>query len=380
MLWRVNCITVGIMSAKTAYSREGNILPRLNAVRLFVVVMIAFGYASTMPVGPDKFETGKLFGYEPSWIGIQVLFFLSGVLAYRSITAGRIGFEYLKSRILRTFPMLLALTLTTVFVIYPVLGKPLSTPQEYIALAKYFFLTVTCIDPGRVLPGLLDDSLYACLIQGGIWTLRWGLIIHIGVAIASRFKVLMQPRLILAAAITSMLIYAAYIYAAAKLEFGDPPAPIIGLHFGYMFLMGMALWAYRDRLPRSSGARYAIGGALFAVAAVNYLALPWTSFIEISLTLSFGYTAWLLSTSTTRRLAILNNWPQLALGLYLINWPTTQVLLHAFPELGSTTLPLVSLPISLALTVTSHVALSGRINQAIERKLLRKVTVQTTRL
>jgi len=214
MLWRVNCITVGIMSAKTAYSREGNILPRLNAVRLFVVVMIAFGYASTMPVGPDKFETGKLFGYEPSWIGIQVLFFLSGALAYRSITAGRIGFEYLKSRVLRTFPMLLAMTLTTVLVIYPMLGKPLTNPQEYIALAKYFFLTVTCIDPGRVLPGLLDDSLYACLIQGGIWTLRWGLIIHIGVAIASRFKVLMQPRLILAAAITSMLIYAAYIYAA----------------------------------------------------------------------------------------------------------------------------------------------------------------------
>lgn len=363
------------MNANIAHSGADGFLPRLNAVRLFVVAMIAFGYATTMPVGPDKYETGQVFGYEPSWIGIQILFFLSGILAYRSISAGRIGLDYLKSRVLRIFPMLLAITLTTVFVIYPMLGKPLSSAQDYIALAEYFFMTVTCLDPGRQLPGLLDDSLYACLIQGGIWTLRWGLLIHIGTAVASRFEFLMRPRLILAAGITSMLAYAAYSYAAAKLHLGATPSPIIGLHFSYMFLLGMALWAYRERLPRNSKTNYAIAGALFTFAGLNYFMMPWTSFIEVCLTLSLGLAAWTLATSQTRKLAFLDNWPHLAIGLYLLNWPTTQVLLHVFPELNSTTLPMASLPMSLALTVLSHWALTGRINRLIEQKLLRKVSV-----
>ncbi len=366
------------MNAEKRYLDVDMVLPRLNAIRLIVVLAIAFGYASTMPVGPNNHEAGSLFGYEPSWIGIQVLFFLSGALAYRSIEAGRTGIDYLKSRILRVFPLLLAITLITVFVIYPLLGKPLSSAEDYLALAKYFFLTVSCLDPGRELPGLLDDSLYACLIQGGIWTLRWGLLLHIGVLIAARFKFFIQPRVILIAGLTALLIYAVWVFAAAKLHLSVTVAPLVGLHFSYTFLLGMSLWAYRNHLPRSEAVRFAIAAGLFGFAALNYLALPWTSFIEIFLTLSFGYTAWLLATSESPKLAVLDGWPHLALGLYLINWPTTQVLLHTFPTLNDTTLPMVSLPVSLVLTLLTHWTYSGRVNRAIEDKLLRKVPVQAT--
>jgi len=368
------------MTTKTTYPHEDGILPRLNAVRLIVVIAIAFGYASTMPMGPNKHEIGTLFGYEPSWVGVQVIFFLSGVLAYRSVEAGRIGADYLKSRILRVFPLLLAITLTTVFVIYPLLGKPLSSTEDYLALAQYFFLTVTCLDPGRELPGLMDDALYACLIQGAIWTLRWGLFLHIAVAFGARFRGLVQPRLILSAGLVSMLLYAAWQYGAAKRLLPNMPSPMIGLHFGYIFLLGMALWAYRNHLPQRVATRYAIAAGLFGFAALNYYALPWTSFIEISLTLSLGFTAWLISTSTTSKLSFLDHWPHLAVGLYLLNWPTTQVILHAFPSLNSITLALVSLPVSLVLTLLTHWIFTGRVNSMVEKTLLRKVPVESASL
>lgn len=353
-----------------------SVLPRLNAVRLFVVITIAFGYASTMSIGPIMHETGEVFGYEPSWIGLQLLFFFSGALAYRSILRGQTGLNYLKSRALRVFPLLLAMTLTTVLIIYPMLGKPMSGPQDALALVKYFFLTITCLDPGRVLPGLLDDAVYMCLIQGAIWTLRWGLLIHIGVVLAARLDVLMRPRVILSAGIMTMTVYALTAYTAAKLNIEALSTPLIGLRFGYIFLLGMAAWAYRNDLPQQRFVRAALLGGLFGFAALNDLFLHWTPLIEIALTLSLAYGAWLAATSQTPKLAWLSNWPHLAVGLYLINWPTAQVLLHEFPELGRWSLPGASLPLSLILTLLSYWALTGRINKFAETRLMRKVAVQ----
>lgn len=360
--------------------QSNSVLPRLNAVRFFIVLIIALGYASTMSIGPNDHETAEVFGYEPSWLGIQLLFFFSGALAYRSLLLGRSRIDYLKSRILRVFPLLFAMTLTTVAVIYPLLGKPMSGPQDVLALAKYFFLTVTAIDPGRVLPGLLDDALYMCLIQGAIWTLRWGLILHILVVLASKFQVLLKPPVLLGGAIASMLAYGIITFFAVKYHIEALKTPLVGLRLGYIFLLGMSLWAYRNALPRSAARRLMIGGGLFSFAAFNYMFCPWTPLIEIATTLALAYGAWLAATSQTRALSFLQNWPHLAVGLYLINWPTTQVLLHAFPDLNRWTLPMASLPLSILLALLSYWALTGRINRFIEQRLLRKVAVQPASL
>ncbi len=367
------------MTTDYPYLDQDSILPRLNAVRFFVVLAMALGYASTMPIGRDGHEIFEIFGYEPSWLGIQILFFFSGLLAYKSITNGRRGMNYLKSRIWRVFPLLLAVTLTTVLVIYPLLGKPLSTPQDYLALGKYFFLTVTCLDPGRVLPGLLDDAIYMCLIQGAIWTLRWGLILHICVIIAARFESLLKPKVVLIGSVISMIAYGITAYIAAKQGLEFLRTPLVGMRLGYIFLLGMAVWAYRAHLPRARWAGVITALSLFTFAGLNYAFMPWTTVIEISLTLSLAYGAWLAASSTERSLAWLANWPHLAVGLYLTMWPTTQVVLHAYPELTSTTLPIVALPIALVLTGLSYVALTGRLNRYIDKPLSREVPVQTAR-
>ncbi len=368
------------MQTEMTYISADKILKRLNSVRLLIVLIIAFGYASTMSLGPAARELGLLFGYDPSWIGIQLLFFFSGALAYRSLLNGRNGLAYLKSRFWRVFPLLLAITLTTILVIYPMLGKPMSGVADILALVKYAFLTLTCLDPGRVLPGLMDDAVYMCLIQGAIWTLRWGLLLHIAVVIASRFKGFTHPKFLLWAALISTAAYAFITFITIGFEVSYLRAQHTGLRLGYIFLIGMTVWAYRNRLPQHWFTRLAIGASLFGFAAFNYIFLRWTPLIEITLTLSLAYSAWLAATSVTSKLAFLENWPHLAIGLYLINWPTSQVLLHQFPDLDRWTLPAASLPLSLLLAILSHWALTGRINKFIQRNLTRKVPVQTARL
>ena len=79
-------------------------LSKLNFIRIIIVMMIAFGYASTMPLGP-LLETGEarpemfqMLGYDPSWVGISLLFFFSGILALRSLWSHGSSIRYLESK------------------------------------------------------------------------------------------------------------------------------------------------------------------------------------------------------------------------------------------------------------------------------------------
>ena len=119
-------------------------LARLNSVRVITVIFIAIGYASTMPLGPTYPEALAHLGYDPSWIGIQVLFFLSGFMAMRSLERGSTAYAYLRSRFLRNIPLLAVFTLIAILVIYPALGvKGESFSTLTSKLGLYFFATVS---------------------------------------------------------------------------------------------------------------------------------------------------------------------------------------------------------------------------------------------
>jgi peptidoglycan/LPS O-acetylase OafA/YrhL len=365
---------------KTTLLTANEAIPRLNAVRLLVVMALAFGYASTMSLSPQSMETGTHLGYEPSWLAIQVLFFFSGALAARSLAGGRGGMAYLKSRFWRVIPLLFAVTLATVLVIYPLVGKPLTTPVQTLkTLASYFFLTVSCFDPGRPLPGLLDNAVYMCIIQGAAWTLRWGVICHLLVFTFMRFEVLRRPRVLMILSLAATALYAVLVYCAVKMEITALNKALIGLRLGYVFLIGMAVWANQDRLPRAPKTQIALVSAFGLVAVSNYFIAPWTPLIEISLTFFWGYAAWLAATSRTPKLAILSGWPHLAIGMLLLNWPASQLLLNAYPQLGRWSLPAIALPLTLALSVLTYLALTGRIERRISRKLDREVPVKAAR-
>lgn len=348
----------------TTYERKEDrrvSLSRLNAVRILIVLMIAFGYASTMPIGPGNPEFFAHLGHDPSWIGIQLLFFFSGYLALRSLRRHGSSVEYLRSRIIRNIPLLALFTLITVLIIYPLLGAPSNDTGSVVKkLGLYFFQTVSCIDPGRALPGLLDDAKYMCLIQGAIWTFKWGMVAHVGTAIASRIGIFKHNRviLLLAAGVLTAHYIAAYILAKQNPDWIGTPA--LALRLAYPFVLGMTAYAYQDKFPKSYSLRAAILVGLIGTATFWHTFLAWTPAIEILLTCFWAYGLFLVATSRTPVLKRLENWPNLALGLYLTNWPVSQLLLLAMPDISSWGLIALCLPISFALAVAGHWLVSRR--------------------
>lgn len=351
-------------------------LTRLNAVRTIIVLIIAIGYASTMSPLSGKYEVLRHLGYDPSWFGLQILFCLSGYLAVRSLTRHGSSLRYLSSRVLRNGPLLVAYTLAAVTVLYPIFCKTdASLAEETVKLTSYFFKTVLCIDPGARLPGLLDDAKYMCLIQGAIWTFRWGALAHIAMAIGWRFNILKSKYVLLALAVSSTVFYGVAGYFAAKNGLESTFPAFAGIRLAYAFLAGTALYGWQDKLPKTGLKKAGMLVGLLSFAAVQYAYLPWTPAIEITGTLFWTYLAIVIIQTPMRVTAWMNNWPNIVLGLYLGNWGVSQTLLLMYPELHGWPLIGASVIVTTLIAAAAHAAISGHINRWAATALRREVTI-----
>ena len=351
-------------------------LTRLNAVRTIIVLIIAIGYASTMSPLSGEYEVLRHLGYDPSWFGLQILFCLSGYLAVRSLTRHGSSLRYLTSRALRNGPLLVAYTLAAVTVIYPIFCKSEATlAEEFVKLTKYFFTTVLCINPGARLPGLLDDAKYMCLIQGAIWTFRWGALAHIAMALGWRLNILKSKNMLLGLAVSATFIYGISGYIAAKNGFDATFPAFAGLRLGYAFLAGAALYVWQDKLPQTGLGKATLLVTFLSLAAFQYAYLPWTPAIEIAGTFFWTYLAIIIIQTPMRITAWMNNWPNIVLGLYLGNWPVSQTLILLYPDLYGWPLIGISVLVTTLIAILAHAAISGHINRWAAKALRREVTI-----
>jgi peptidoglycan/LPS O-acetylase OafA/YrhL len=351
-------------------------LTRLNAVRIIVVMFIAIGYASTMSPLSGQEEVLRHLGYDPSWFGLQIIFCLSGYLAIRSLTRHGSSLRYLLSRAIRNVPLLIAYTLATVLVIYPIFCKTeAGLAQETLKLTVYFFKTVLFIDPGSRLPGILDDAKYMCLIQGAIWTFRWGAIAHIAMAVGWRLNILKSKNVLLALALLAVIVYGLFGYVAVKNNFDTTLSVFAGLRLGYAFLAGAALYGWQDKLPQTRKGKAVLLAGLASLAIFQYSAMPWTPGIEITATLFWTYLAIVIIQTPMSITEWMNNWPNIVLGLYLTNWPVSQILVMLYPELQGWALIGASVSMATSVAIFTHAAISGHINRWAATALRRKIPI-----
>lgn len=346
-------------------------LRRLNAVRWLTVIMIGFGYASTMSSGPEAQEWGAHLGHDPSWFGIQVLFFLSGWLGWRTLQSGGAVKSYLISRAARTYPWVLLYTSAVLLIAYPWLT--FMGGNELLPVGQsplYFLKTITLLDPGGPLPGVLGQAAYEGLLQGAIWTLRWGLAIHIGFAVL--FWLIGTHRTLLTALSgLTVLSYAALFGLAAKGGLEIPETVLLATRLGYPFLLGACLMAWSDTFKPGPVVSLIAALIAFIVATVHYVALPWTPAIELLGTVGWAFVAIALIApwSSEKDGHPLNDWPNLTLPTYLGLWPLSQIWLHLLPSIAISALILLTL---------SSATLLALVLRSIARHLIRHRRVQAT--
>jgi len=350
--------------AQISNDRAFNRLDWLGSVRMLVMTFIAFGYATTMPRGPGSDEYLHTFGYDPSWYGISVIFMISGFLALRSLHRHGSSLKFLGSRIGRNLPILAIFAALVILVLFPLFGVPpdagTSRLEQHFA---YFTKVVSCFKPDELTPGLLDGALYVCVIQGGLWTLRWGLIAFVVTAVLWALGALRNPRILAVMSFGLTMVY------AALLGYGiNNPTPALeflatGLRLGWPFMLGMCLFVYQGKLPRSG----LIPAGFIGLAALQYYLLPWTPFIEISAVLGFSYLTFMAMTNKAETPEWLKKLPDLSLGLFVFNWPMSQIVLLLVPTLMPYSLFALSFPPTVILSAICWALISKNTNAKIAR-------------
>jgi peptidoglycan/LPS O-acetylase OafA/YrhL len=320
-------------------------------VRTLIVLIMAFGYASTMSTGPGTPELGRLFNYEPSLFAVQTLFFLSGWLCLRSLERHGSGFAMLASRARRILPMLAGVTAIVAFILYPLISADVGHALSTGELFAYFAQTVSCANPGQLMPGALDSAHYACLLQGAIWTFRWGALFYIGAALAWHLN-LLRPVFIALAAFAAMIGYGMVHWIST--QGGTDFLPVFNsidtaFRLAYPFALGMAAFAWRGQISTNFTTRSALIVVPMAFAAVNFIVAPWTPVIEMFATLSLCMLTLGLVESRIKLFRWLENWPPLALPLFLLNWPLAQLWLYLRPDISQWSLVAITLATALAI-------------------------------
>lgn len=349
----------------------------LGPIRILVIAIIAFGYASTMPRGPGNAEYLNMFGYDPSWYGIQIIFMISGFLALRSLHRHGSALKFLLSRLLRNLPALAVFAGLVILVLFPLFAAPLGTggagETRLGQHMQYFIKVVSCFDPGAVTPGLLDNALYMCVIQGGLWTFRWGLIAFMATALLWGIGGLRNPRMLVLLTLGTMMGYAAVVVFSVHnpdMVFGRAMAAIVtGLRLGWVYMFGMCLYGFRTHLPRT----LAVPSGFLALAAAQYIFLPWTPFIEICAELGLGYLVFLAMTSSVQVPKRIRKLPDLSLGLYVYNWPAAQITLLLIPTLSPLALFTLSFPMTILLSYITWLLVSRPINLNLGKSMVPSV-------
>lgn len=176
------------MKVSEILSRDKN---NLDLVRIIVATMVLWSHAFALNYGDGANE--PLFRFlkvtYAGELGVNIFFFMSGLLVTNSILTKKSVSQFIISRFFRIFPALFALILITVFIIGPLItslpvGEYFRNPSTW----AYFFQNLY-LKTNYILPGCFDANIWASDVNGSLWTLTYEVACYIflvGVFIVSK--------------------------------------------------------------------------------------------------------------------------------------------------------------------------------------------------
>ena len=151
-------------------------------IRLAMAITVLFSHSYLFLAGTSRAEplagwTGHSLGEH----GVQVFFFLSGILIAQSFEASRSLLEFAVARVLRILPALAVCVLATAFVLGPLVST--LPVRDYLGdplLARYIVKTVLLVTGAAPLPGVFGDLPLAGDVNLSVWTLKYEVLCYAG--------------------------------------------------------------------------------------------------------------------------------------------------------------------------------------------------------
>lgn len=248
-------------------------------------------------------------GHSLGGLAVYVFFSIAGYLVTASFHRSRSPSAFVSARARRLFPGLVVSLLLVAFVIgHAVSSLPLAGYLTHPDTAMFLLRNITLVTPQYNLPGVFTAHPYTA-VEGSIWTLIHEVVCSGLVFLAGVARLLWRPHAMALARVGALTLW--LFVAVAQLPM---PTRLINTHdLALPFLIGMAFWFLRNRLPLSFGAALAL-----TVSAALTRAAGWPAVLyDLLLTLALGYVTLLAAYVPGGLLRTFNRLGDYSYGIYL---------------------------------------------------------------
>lgn len=160
------------MKVSEILNRDKN---NLDLVRIIVATMVIWSHAFALNFGDGANE--PLFRFlkvtYAGELGVNIFFFMSGLLVTNSILTKKSVSQFIISRFFRIFPALLVLIILTVFIIGPLIST-LPAGEYFRQTSTWTYLYQNLyLKTNYLLPGCFETNIWASDVNGSLWTLTY---------------------------------------------------------------------------------------------------------------------------------------------------------------------------------------------------------------
>ncbi|WP_420116507.1 acyltransferase family protein [Micromonospora sp.] len=302
----------------------------VNALRLALAGLVLLSHTLTLAGGREPL--GELTGgvVDLGTVAVDGFFALSGFLIARSfVTSPSVG-RFLWRRALRILPGFWVCLVVSVVVILPVahlleygtlVGYPLTGPDSVLG---YLVTNAGLYIDQFTVRGLYDGS----AVNGSLYTLFYEFACYLGVAVAGVLGLVHRRRAVMLAVGAVLTAVAAADVLTAGAFTGDSVVRWLFLRLGLMFVAGVVLYQWADRIPlRGAGAGAAaalLAGALAAASAFGQDPQSRAAYLALAPAAVAYLILYLGARPGLRRVGARRD---LSYGLYIYAWPVQVTLL-----------------------------------------------------
>jgi peptidoglycan/LPS O-acetylase OafA/YrhL len=317
-----------------------------NVIRILAAFAVLFGHSFALLKQPEPLS--QVLGMSLGSIAVDLFFIASGFLVTGSLLQRQSLRDYLLARVLRIYPALSVVLVSTVFVLGAFFTSlPLSSYYSDSTIYFYLKKCLTLITGAAYyLPGVFEANPYKGAVNGSLWTMVYELQMYIFLAIFWALCSLIKKNgiqffravIIISTIVAGVLVL---VYRFYNWEGGQP----IGLFF--LFFSGAAYAVLKERVHLSSRLFWGLCLALVSSALIHKEAF------FLLYQLSIAYVLFYLAYIPAGVIRKYNAVGDYSYGVYIYAFPVQQSVIALIPGISVFALTALSASVTLLLAALS---------------------------
>lgn len=321
------------MLVRDILRRDNN---NFDLLRLIAASAVIVGHSQIITGDKEAFDlVGYLTGLDYSGsLAVKFFFLLSGLVVTNSLISNPELRRFLTARVARIFPGLLTVLVLTAYVIGPLVSHvPL---HDYFADPETFGYVVSnaLMAPVYALPGVFSHG-NTQSVNGAIWTIPMEVSCYLVLAVVGALRITRSKSLFTVIVLGVCAVILTHPEWMNVLELPSNKEAISPILF---FCVGSLLATWKDHV--SVNLETAAG---LAIATFLFRATPAYQFLyEAAI---FAAAIWWTTQPSALSLRLPGDF---SYGVYLIGWPTQQIVHLVFPHVGARGNWMISIPLAIA--------------------------------